>query len=222
MNLLRRDIKNIICEMAAQLDDDFFREGFARRKNGLVYARKIETTTQKIEIIFSSHPSYDRKALAHIYPFISVYFPEISNTVIRLSDAPYVLDWMQKFTVRQPMQAYRSPAEGWYLLDTVDYNRLAEEIKKFVQKNTFPLLNQLKSTDDYLKLYENTDTRIMWNDLQYLCVVSAYINKNEYEKAYSVLNKRFGKPGLRKKYGKAFYFFDHALGEINENMENEF
>ena len=52
MNLLRRDIKNIICEMAAQLDDDFFREGFARRKNGLVYARKIETTTQKIEIIF--------------------------------------------------------------------------------------------------------------------------------------------------------------------------
>ena len=47
MNLLRRDIKNIICEMAAQLDDDFFREGFARRKNGLVYARKIETTTQK-------------------------------------------------------------------------------------------------------------------------------------------------------------------------------
>ena len=81
-------------------------------------------------------------------------------------------------------------------MDTVDYNRLAEEIKKFVQKNTFPLLNQLKNTDDYLKLYENTDTRIMWNDLQYLCVVSAYINKNEYEKAYSVLNKRFGKHGL--------------------------
>ena len=169
--------------MAAQLDDDFFREGFARRKKGLVYVRKIETTTQKIEITFFSHPSYDRKALAHIYPFISVYFPEISNTVIRLSDASYILDWMQKFTVRQPMQAYRSPAEGWYLMDTVDYNRLAEEIKKFVQKNTFPLLNQLKNTDDYLKFYENTDTRIMWNDLQYLCVVSAYINKNEYEKA---------------------------------------
>ena len=66
-------------------------------------------------------------------------------------------------------------------MDTVDYNRLAVEIKKFIQKNTFPLLNHLKNADDYLKLYENTDARIMWNDQQYLCVASAYINKNEYE-----------------------------------------
>lgn len=53
MNLLRKDIKNIICKMASELDDDFFKEGFARRKNGLVYTRKIERTIQKIEIIFS-------------------------------------------------------------------------------------------------------------------------------------------------------------------------
>ena len=86
MNLLRRDIKNIICKMASGLDDNFFKEGFARRKNGLVYTRKIERTIQKIEINFFSHPSYHRKALAHIYPFISVYFPEISNTVMHLSD----------------------------------------------------------------------------------------------------------------------------------------
>lgn len=209
MNLLRKDIKNIICKIASELDDDFFREGFARRKNGLVYTRKIETTIQKIEINFFSHPSYDRKALAHINPFISVYFPEISNTVMHLSDVSYLLDWMQKFTIRQPMQVYKSPAEGRYLMDTEDYNRLAVEIKKFVQKNTFSLLNQLKNADDYLKLYENTDARIMWNDLQYLCVASAYINKNEYEKAYLVLDKRFGKPGLRKKYGKAFDYFDN-------------
>ena len=40
MNLLRKDIKNIICKMASGLDDNFFKEGFARRKNGLVYTRK--------------------------------------------------------------------------------------------------------------------------------------------------------------------------------------
>lgn len=39
--------------MASGLDDNFFKEGFARRKNGLVYTRKIERTIQKIEIIFS-------------------------------------------------------------------------------------------------------------------------------------------------------------------------
>lgn len=209
MNLLRKDIKNIICKMASGLDDNFFKEGFARRKNGLVYTRKIERTIQKIEINFFSHPSYHRKALAHIYPFISVYFPEISNTAMHLTDVSHMLDWIQKFTVRQPMQYSKSPAEGWYLMDTVDYNRLAVEIKKFIQKNTFPLLNHLKNADDYLKLYENTDARIMWNDQQYLCVASAYINKNEYEKAYSVLDIRFGKPGSRKKYGKAFEYFNN-------------
>lgn len=161
MNLLRKDIKNIICKMASGLDDNFFKEGFARRKNGLVYTRKIERTIQKIEINFFSHPSYHRKALAHIYPFISVYFPEISNTAMHLTDVSHMLDWIQKFTVRQPMQYSKSPAEGWYLMDTVDYNRLAVEIKKFIQKNTFPLLNHLKNADDYLKLYENTDARIM-------------------------------------------------------------
>ena len=85
---------------------------------------------------------------------------------MHLTDVSHMLDWIQKFTVRQPMQYSKSPAEGWYLMDTVDYNRLAVEIKKFIQKNTFPLLNHLKNADDYLKLYENTDARIMWNDQQ--------------------------------------------------------
>lgn len=52
MNMLRGDIKKVICLLFSNLDFYFEKNGFKRRKNGLIYVRKIGETVQKIEIVF--------------------------------------------------------------------------------------------------------------------------------------------------------------------------
>lgn len=52
MNMLRGDIKKVICLLFSNLDFYFEKNGFKRRKNGLIYVHKIGETVQKIEIVF--------------------------------------------------------------------------------------------------------------------------------------------------------------------------
>ncbi len=66
--MLRKDIKQVICSLVSELDFYFEERGFKRRKNGLIYVRKVGTTIQKIDMVFFSNPSYYQNVLAHIYP----------------------------------------------------------------------------------------------------------------------------------------------------------
>ena len=75
-----KDVKNTILNMAeTQLDEVLQMNGFKRRSNSLIYARKSKESTQKIEIMYFLHPSYYNNALAHIYPQLSVYYPDIQE-----------------------------------------------------------------------------------------------------------------------------------------------
>ena len=73
--MLRKDIKQVICSLVSELDFYFEERGFKRRKNGLIYVRKVGTTIQKIDMVFFSNPSYYQNVLAHIYPHMEILFP---------------------------------------------------------------------------------------------------------------------------------------------------
>lgn len=48
-----KDVKNMILNMAeTQLDEVLQMNGFKRRSNSLIYARKSKGSTQKIEIMY--------------------------------------------------------------------------------------------------------------------------------------------------------------------------
>ncbi len=64
-----KDVKNTILNMAeTQLDEVLQMNGFKRRSNSLIYARKSKGSTQKIEIMYFLHPSYYKNALAWFRP----------------------------------------------------------------------------------------------------------------------------------------------------------
>ena len=73
-SMLRKDIKQILCSLLSELDFYFEEKGFKRRKNGLIYTRKINKKKKKIDMVFFSNPSYQQNALAHIYPHIQIFF----------------------------------------------------------------------------------------------------------------------------------------------------
>lgn len=172
--MLRNDIKQVICSFASELDFYFEERGFKRRKNGLIYTRKIDTTIQKIEMVFFSNPSYHQNVLAHLYPHVQILFPRVNNTAKIFASNLIPIKWLNKFTIRQPIQIY-SNSEDFFLKDVSDYECLKEELLGFFEEYTMPLLEELTCEKDYLTLYENKDKRIIWDNK---VVVRCWVSKN--------------------------------------------
>ena len=149
--MLRNDIKQVICSLASELDFYFEERGFKRRKNGLIYTRKIDTTIQKIEMVFFSNPSYHQNVLAHLYPHVQILFPRVNNTAKIFASNLIPIKWLNEFTIRQPIQIY-SNSEDFYLKDVSDYECLKEDLLAFFEQYTMPLLEDLTCEKDYLTL----------------------------------------------------------------------
>ena len=74
------DAKNIINSIIGNEINNLMKANdFKRRGQSINYIRKTQTATQKLEMICFSHPSYHPGAIIHIYPWISIYFPEINH-----------------------------------------------------------------------------------------------------------------------------------------------
>lgn len=205
--MLQKDIKQVIIYLISELDFYFNEKGFVRRCNSIIYTRKIDGVIQQLEIVFFSNPSYHPGALAHIYPHMQIYIPSVNGTAKEFASHIIPSKWLGKFTIRQPMQIYSSSGD-FYLMDVNDYESLKDQLLDFFKMNAMPLFNDLTSEKDYLLLYENKDKRIIWDDNQYLYIAAAYLNEHELIKAKEVIENRFGKKGLRKKYNEVFEYFE--------------
>ena len=195
------------------IDKVMYKYDFKRRGNSFNYIRSIGTTTQKVEMICYFHPSYCPGMLAHIYPWLSVYYPEIdrvSKSIV--DDTNIAISNRKDTTLRQPIQIY-SDSERWTLMTnrSEEVHTMAEKIGIFLEQYTIPLLDDLKTVDDYINKYVQQDKKIIKDDFFYFYVACAYVSKEEYVKGLEVLEYRFGKPGLRKKYSNAFQFFEKKL-----------
>lgn len=213
---MNREIKIMLNVMMDKKIDSLMEDyNFKRKKGALIYTRTIDKTKQKVDMVFFSRPSYHPGAIAHIYPWLTVYFPEINKIAEEILENVDTSVSSMKVTVRQPIQI-GSDSERWMLLDENDKDILAEKIKDFLAVYTLPILDKLKSVDDYIGIYENKDDSIIWDDAFYIFITSAYVLKGEYVKALHVFERRFGKLGPRKKYASAFSYLENLISDIEE------
>lgn len=211
---MNADVKRILNGMMEEYIDEVLESnGFKRRKNSFIYSRKIGITKQKIEMISFSHPSYHPGALAHVYPWLTIHFPDISEVAVQMVEEELIDNW-KDITIRQPIQIYTN-SERWILMDEIGVKSLAEDIEMFISEHTIPLLDDLRCVDDFIKFYEAQDKRLIMDDKRYLYIVSAYILQKDYINAQKVLELRFGKPGLRKRYASAFNYLENIISASN-------
>lgn len=190
-------------------DEVMTENGFKRRGNSLNYFRTIGTTKQKLEMAFFSHPPYYAGTLLHIYPYMSVHFPEINET------AKNMIDDVDDATIRTPIQMKPFDTTEWVLMTDAkgEVNAVAEKIKLFLKQNIIPRFNNLKTIDGYIDEYEQHDKWVVLSEKGYFYAASAYVIRGEYEKGLEVLNNRFVGPAIRKYYVKAFEYFETKLGK---------
>ncbi len=188
-----KDVKNTILNMAeTQLDEVLQMNGFKRRSNSLIYARKSKESTQKIEIMYFLHPSYYNNALAHIYPQLSVYYPDIQELAKKILGDTIITSGLKNQILRQPIQVYHD-SKDWVLYNEKDNITIGENIKDFLVNYSIPLLNDINNIDGYLEAYWNDDKRIIKDDRQHVYFACAL--KKDFNEGYEIVKKRFGKKG---------------------------
>jgi len=192
-------------------DEIMTEAGFKRRGNSLNYTRTIGTTKQKLEMACFSHPPYYAGSLLHIYPYMSVYFPEINETAKNMISA------VGTTTIRQQIQMKAFDTTPWILMTDAkeEVDAIAEKIRTFLQQYTIPLFDDLKTIDDYIDKYvhQEGNKRILLSEEFYFYVASAYAIKGEYAKGLAVLENRFAGPAIRKYHVRAFEYFESKLGQ---------
>ncbi len=185
--------------------------GFKRRANSLNYFRTIGSTKQKLDMACFSHPPYYSGSLLHIYPYMSVYFPEINKT------AENMIDNVGDTTIYQPIQMKAFDITPWILMTDAkeEVDAVAKKIMSFLQQCTLPLFDDLKTIDGYIDKYvqQEGNKKIELSEAYYFYVASAYAIKGEYAKGLEVLNNRFVGPAIRKYHAKAFEYFETKLGK---------
>lgn len=199
-----KDVKNMILNMAeTQLDEVLQMNGFKRRSNSLIYARKSKGSTQKIEIMYFLHPSYYKNALAHIYPQLSVYYPDIQELAKKILGDTIITSGLKNQILRQPIQVYHD-SKDWVLYNEKDNITIGENIKDFLVNYSIPLLNDINNIDGYLEAYWNDDKRIIKDDRQHVYFACACALKKDFNEGYEIVKKRFGKKGPRRQYAALF------------------
>lgn len=211
---MNKDVKNIVLTIIEQLDTELNIYDFKRRKNSFVFTRKINSVEQKIEIAYFSHPSYEKGALLHIYPWLSVFFPEINERAEKIMGDFYLFKSMKGKTLRQPVQ-FGITSELWTLKEINEKDELCSKIKEFLLMYTIPTLNSLTSIEEYIKMCNQSDVRLFLDDRQHLYLAVAYSLIGDYVSGLKVLEERFGKPGSRKRYDLAFQYFEKKVGSEN-------
>ena len=190
-----KDVKNTILNMAeTQLDEVLQMNGFKRRSNSLIYARKSKESTQKIEIMYFLHPSYYNNALAHIYPQLSVYYPDIQELAKKILGDTIITSGLKNQILRQPIQVYHD-SKDWVLYNEKDNITIGENIKDFLVNYSIPLLNDINNIDGYLEAYWNDDKRIIKDDRQHVYFACACALKKDFNEGYEIVKKRFWKKG---------------------------
>ena len=205
-----KNVKQIVLNICENVDEVMFENEFTRRKGSRVYSRKISNGKQRIEVIFSTHPLGRPNALAQIYPFLSVYFPDINNLAISiLGEDNDLIRGLPDLTLRQPF--FIKGKDGyWYLFDESEKQSLSSQIANFFRADAMPFLNSLTDIDSYLKMFETQDKRLIMDDRQHVYFAFAYALRGEYRKGYNLLDKRF-KALTRRRYPELFEYFEHRL-----------
>lgn len=192
-------------------DEVMTESGFKRRGNSLNYFRTVGTTKQKLDMACFSHPPYYAGSLLHIYPYMSVYFPEINET------AKNMIDNVDDTTICQPIQMKAFDRTPWILMTDAkeEVDAIAKKIMSFLRQYTLPLFDDLKTIDGYIDKYvqQEGNKKIELSEAYYFYVASAYAIRGEYEKGLEVLNNRFVGLAIRKYHVKAFEFFETKLGK---------
>lgn len=181
--------------------------GFSRRENSLVYARRSKDAEHRITFSMEINPDYQPGAIAHICPSLQVLMENVSDAALELvKGSRMLLGHAPEIIIGQPIEfvAPKTEHERWFVNTAEDFRLCCERITAFLFKWVIPFLADISTAHDLIRLHESNDPRVVKTDTWYIYVASAHYVLAQPDNARSVIEGRFGRPGMRKRYACLF------------------
>lgn len=213
----KQEMQTALLRILPDLTDSVFcNGGFVRKSTSSKYVRKMSDVVQEVDFIFDFRPSANPEAIADLLPNLTVFFPEVSRVALEMVDGDVkLLANAPEITLRQQFHiaAPGGKPTYWHLYGDDRDRECIESVRTFTESWVLPLLNELMDVNSITRAYESDDERILKQRHFFIYVAAAYVLLNCPEKAGQVLEEKFGRPGARRKYAKAFAYIDQLLAE---------
>ena len=180
---------------------------FRRPQRSLAYTRSFSDAKQVLALHFDNSPRYAQQTKMHLLPAVCVKMPEVARQAFEMTGDTFLFG-KTEIVISHQMQnlAPKSEHERWFVSDAVSCQIALREIAAFFPRWAEPFLRDYTSPDDLIRQYELGDTRPFQTDQLFVFIAACYLLRGQKSEAGLVLEKHLGKPGLKRKYAKAFDF----------------
>jgi len=194
--------------LSTELDDVLAASSFVRRTNSLEYSRKCISGRQLIRMYYTFKPKYQPGASGHIYPQITVEFPELNQLALEMVDGNERLIGDANITFSQPIDMV-IPKEHhlrWFTYGPETFSECVGSIKLSLESWIIPFSDEYTSVSSITSAYESNDGRIVMQKHFFIYVAAAYLLLGKLESAMEVLEDKLGRAGPRRDYSNAFEY----------------
>lgn len=214
------EIKSVHIQAIFSQDSRFKAFDFKRSAKSTFYTRRRTGVCQKFDFTLAVNPSYNREAVAHIYPRIRLEIEEVSNIAsklvkgnsILLANAPEVL-------VNRPFEHLVPKNERlqWYAYNLLDFAEIAEKITSQFEKWGAPFFDDYWTPCDIVKGFEADDDRPRLQHNWTIFVISSYLVLHRIDDAIALAETSFSTPGLRKKFAVVFENLPKTIDQLHQD-----
>jgi hypothetical protein len=199
--------QHLLEALALVVDEPLKRAGFVRRSSSLTFSRTLNAAEQQIAFVMDCFPQYQPDAEAHIHPMLQLRMPTVSDKALALVNGDkMLLANAPEIIVNQPIE-FAAPKEmhqRWFATGKEQFVIACNSIQPFLTQWVLPLLAEISTPVELIRIYETKDPRIMKQRHWHIFIAAAYDLLGQIDKAHQVVREEFGSPGLRKRYASAF------------------
>jgi hypothetical protein len=216
MTTTRHEATTTLCNyLATELDDTLVREDFSRAENSLQYSRTVDAGHQFLIVHFDFNPSSDPKAIALLLPLVRFVYPELNQRVLDMMLDMKTLSNANGWTINEQIvnAAPRDVRAGtwWFIYDHDSALKILATIREFIEQWTIPFLNKYTTVAALVDGFEQQDKCLPHDRRFWLFIIAAYTLLDQPAKAMQLLERKFGRPGAKREYARAFEYVDKML-----------
>ena len=214
MSTMRKEIEACLCaNLESGLDPFLADNGFMRRKNSLIYSRKLPEVVQRITVHVEIHPKDHPNAAAVIYPFLGVSMDTVNALVKEMTGGDEALGGAADTTLQQPIEftSAKAARARWPVYQPDSVPGVVDELKSFLEQYTLPVLDVYSTPAGICEEYERAhpsghlrvdDERVTTSNIH---VAAAMVLCGRIADATGVLERHYGRrTGTRKRYQRVF------------------
>jgi hypothetical protein len=192
-------------------DPFFSKYGFRRGENLDVFEKACVEYLHAIWLEAEAHGRNSSGVQLLIDPVVHWRIPAIGKKILEITgDDLWFIRNRSDLVFGKPVRYFDacSTALGWHATSAQEQESTVSDICDFITSHVFPLLEDMKSIDDLIRLYEAEKPGFLIQRDSCVFVAAAYLVQGRSAEAASVMEKHLGRPGLRKIYASVFQYLN--------------